>query len=47
MTTILLVAIAFVVCSCSPEKEQSDNYPSKYPNTPTMGDVDRASAGTL
>jgi len=24
---------------------QGDNYPTKYPNTPTMGDADRA--GTL
>jgi len=42
MKTILLIATAFVVCSCSPVQVQGDNYPTKYPNTPTMGDADRA-----
>jgi len=42
MRIILLIAMAFVICSCSPAQVLSDNYPTKYPNTPTMGDADRA-----
>lgn len=45
MKMILLIAMSFVLSSCSPVQVQSDNYPTKYPNTPTMGDADRA--GTL
>jgi len=44
MIAILLISISFVFCSCSPVEMQGDNHPTKYPNTPTMGDADRAGA---
>jgi hypothetical protein len=45
MKILLLITTAIAICSCSPVQVQGDNYPTKYPNTPTMGDADRA--GTL
>jgi hypothetical protein len=44
MIAILLISTSFVFCSCSPVQVQKDSYPTKYPNTPTMGDADRAGA---
>jgi len=46
MRAILFISISGIICSCSPI-QVVDNQETKYPNTPTMGDVDRASAGTL
>jgi hypothetical protein len=44
MIAILLIFTSFVFYSCSPVQVQGDNNPTKYPNTPTMGDADRAGA---
>jgi len=44
MIAILLISISFVFCSCSPVQVQEYNHQTKYPNTPTMGDADRAGA---
>jgi hypothetical protein len=47
MKTFLFITMTFVVCACSPGQIKEANFPTKYPATPTMGDVERASAGTL
>jgi len=39
-----LLLLTLLLCSCSPVQVQKDSYPTKYPNTPTMGDADRAGA---
>jgi hypothetical protein len=46
MMAILFISISAFICSCSPI-QVADKQETKYPNTPTMGDADRASAGSL
>jgi len=46
MMALIFIFISGIICSCSPI-QVTDTQSTKYPNTPTMGDVERASAGTL
>jgi hypothetical protein len=47
MKKLLLILPLFLLISCSERNLDSREFPTKYPETPTMGDAADAATGNL